>query len=42
MIDIRAMQLRKVLEATGSPIYPYASFYTRGRDIVGIDDRDEQ
>uniref|UniRef100_A0A0A8ZWT7 Uncharacterized protein n=1 Tax=Arundo donax TaxID=35708 RepID=A0A0A8ZWT7_ARUDO len=42
MIDIRSMQLRKVLEGIQSTIYPYTSFYTRGRDIVGIDDRDEQ
>jgi len=41
MIKIRSMQLRKVREASGSAIYPYASFYTRGCDIVGIDDRDD-
>ncbi|KAG2549901.1 F-box protein At5g03970-like [Panicum virgatum] len=41
MIKIRSMQLRKVREASGSAIYPYASFYTRGCDIVGIDDIDD-
>ncbi|CAL4924308.1 unnamed protein product [Urochloa decumbens] len=41
MINISSMQLRKVLEASGSAIYPYASFFTRGCDTVGIDDRDE-
>jgi hypothetical protein len=30
MINIRSMQLRKVLQASGSAIYPYASFYTPG------------
>lgn len=30
MINISSMQLRKVLEASGSAIYPYASFYYRG------------
>ncbi|KAL6906217.1 hypothetical protein ACP4OV_003818 [Aristida adscensionis] len=44
MINLRSMELKKVPEANGvcAPfVYPYASFYTRGRDIVGIDDRDE-
>ncbi|KAL6641619.1 hypothetical protein ACP70R_019800 [Stipagrostis hirtigluma subsp. patula] len=41
MINIRSMQLSKVAEASGADIYPYTSFYTRGRDIPGIDDRDE-
>ncbi|KAF8674814.1 hypothetical protein HU200_047942 [Digitaria exilis] len=30
MINISSLQLRKVLEASGSAIYPYTSFYTRG------------
>ncbi|TVU31264.1 hypothetical protein EJB05_22945 [Eragrostis curvula] len=29
MINIRSLRLKKVLEATGLPIYPYTSFYTR-------------
>ncbi|OEL25487.1 hypothetical protein BAE44_0013494, partial [Dichanthelium oligosanthes] len=33
MVNIRSMQLRKVLEASGSAIYPYASFYTRGTSL---------
>jgi hypothetical protein len=30
MINIRSMQLREVLQASGSAIYPYSSFYTPG------------
>ena len=33
MINLRSMHLRKVLEASGSAIYPYASFYTRGTSL---------
>ncbi|KAJ1295952.1 hypothetical protein BS78_01G262000 [Paspalum vaginatum] len=40
MFNLRSMQLKKVPEASASAIYPYTSFYTRGRDIVGIDDKD--
>uniref|UniRef100_A0A0A9FIB7 Uncharacterized protein n=1 Tax=Arundo donax TaxID=35708 RepID=A0A0A9FIB7_ARUDO len=42
MINLRSMQLRKLLQARGSAICPYTSFYTRGCDIVGIDDRAKQ
>ncbi|TVU31348.1 hypothetical protein EJB05_23030, partial [Eragrostis curvula] len=41
MIDLKSMQLRrKALQTSGTTVYPYASFYTRGADIVGIDVRD--
>ncbi|CAL4916043.1 unnamed protein product [Urochloa decumbens] len=39
MINLGSMQLSEVPYARGSSIYPYTSFYTPGRDIVGIDDR---
>ncbi|KAL6905952.1 hypothetical protein ACP4OV_003553 [Aristida adscensionis] len=41
MANIRSMQLRKVPGESSANIYAYTSFYIRGRDIVGIDDRDE-
>ncbi|KAL6642506.1 hypothetical protein ACP70R_020687 [Stipagrostis hirtigluma subsp. patula] len=40
MIDITATKVTKVShDLRGQSVFPYASFYKRGRDIVGIDDR---
>lgn len=40
MINLKSLHLKKVPQARESTIYPYSSFYTRGPDIPGIDDKD--
>ncbi|RLN39515.1 uncharacterized protein C2845_PM01G46380 [Panicum miliaceum] len=37
MINLRSKQLKEVPQASASAIYPYTSFYSRGRDIISAD-----